>query len=139
MQHDEHWTAGYVGIPFIVKGRSLKGLDCWGLVQRVLVEQFMTYVPSLDGAYTEISFQGNAQLIEEQLATCHYQKTDNPIEGDIVVLEYAGVPYHVGIYCTISGTPMVLHTDPFGRGTSRLSRISDPTISTHVEGYYRVV
>lgn len=30
-----HWSVPFVGIPYLDKGRSLAGVDCWGLVHLV--------------------------------------------------------------------------------------------------------
>ena len=138
MAKEPHWAGDYIGIPFAAKGRTDAGLDCWGLVQRVLMEQFLIFLPSLDGKYTELTAKGNAQVIENAVKELPVERTEIPLEGDIAVLSLAGVPAHVGVYCVVDGTPMILHADPLGRLDSRLSRVSDPTIAARIEGYYHV-
>jgi len=139
MNKEPHWAGDYIGIPFTAKGRSEAGLDCWGLVQKVLMEQFDIFLPSLDGKYSELTAKGNAQVIEDAVKTLPVEKVEIPLEGDIVVMSLAGVPAHVGVYCVIDSTPMVLHSDPLGRLDSRLSRVSDPNIAARIEGYYHVI
>lgn len=139
MSKEPHWAGDYVGIPFVAKGRSEKGLDCWGLVQKVQMEQFGIFLPSLDGKYSELTVEGNSRVIASAVRELPVEKTENPLEGDIAILSLGGYPAHVGVYCVIEGTPMILHADPLGRCDSRLSRVSDPSIAARIEGYYHVI
>ena len=41
-----YWAGHYIGLPFLEHGRSIRGLDCWGLVRLVLHEQFDVCLPS---------------------------------------------------------------------------------------------
>lgn len=43
------WASRYVGAPFLDMGRSLNGLDCWGLVRLVLAERAGLDLPFYDG------------------------------------------------------------------------------------------
>lgn len=129
----------YVGIPFVEHGRSDDGLDCWGLVQKVQMEQFSTFLPSFDGHYTKITKESSNEILTEALSSLPIEKTEAPAEGDIVLMKMAGIPAHVGVYCVVDGVPMVLHEDPIGRSFSRLSRITDPVIAPRIEGYYHVI
>lgn len=134
-----HWAGGYLGIPFVPHGRTEDGLDCWGLVQKILMEQFEIFLPSLDNTYHELSIKSNAVAVSEAILTLPLVLTETPIEGDIVLLTLTGIPAHVGVYCIVDKIPMVLHADPLGRCGSRLSRISDPNIASRIEGYYHVI
>jgi cell wall-associated NlpC family hydrolase len=46
---DRLWWAPYIGIPFVDKGRTWDGCDCYGLARLVLGEQLGIWMPS----YTE--------------------------------------------------------------------------------------
>lgn len=135
---NSHWSEGYVGVPFIPHGRTMKGTDCWGLVRIVLMEQFGTFLPSFDKSYHELTPENNFKAITEAKMELPISPTSDPQEGDIVLMKHLGVSSHVGVYCVIGMTPMVLHSDPIGRGSSRLSRLTDHSIAPRVEGFYRV-
>lgn len=47
------WAREYIGIPFVDKGRTREGCDCWGLNRLIWGEQFSFWVPSFLGAYEE--------------------------------------------------------------------------------------
>ena len=47
-----HWSAPFVGIPYLDKGRSLAGVDCWGLVHLVFTRHLgMADFPSYADRY----------------------------------------------------------------------------------------
>ena len=41
----------YVGVPWLDRGRTIRGADCWGLVRLVLAGRFGVEVPSYLGDY----------------------------------------------------------------------------------------
>lgn len=47
------WVNRYIGIPFLENGRSMKGIDCWGLVWLILKEEAGIEVPSFNEMYSE--------------------------------------------------------------------------------------
>ena len=47
------WAREYIGIPFLDKGRTREGCDCWGLNRLIWSEQFSVRVPSFLDAYEE--------------------------------------------------------------------------------------
>ena len=46
------WCAKYIGIPYSDRGRGDDAVDCWGLAQRVLREQFGVIVPDYAEYYS---------------------------------------------------------------------------------------
>lgn len=46
-----NWVERYINLPFVDSGRSMKGVDCWGLVQLVYEKELGIELPS----YAEIS------------------------------------------------------------------------------------
>lgn len=45
------WWGEYIGLPFLDRGRTRDGLDCWGLVRLVYWEQRGLILPDLGGEY----------------------------------------------------------------------------------------
>lgn len=45
------WWGEYVNLPFLDRGRTRDGLDCWGLVRLVYREQRGIALPDLGGEY----------------------------------------------------------------------------------------
>lgn len=119
---------GYIGIPYVDKGRKLDGADCWGLVRIVHMQEAGIEIPS----YGDISEKDLLRVVREMKAGLEsdiwVDVADRPRAAmDVVVMtkldEVASFPYHVGIM--MSPTRM-LHT--VRAAASHMSRLSDPTI-----------
>lgn len=96
------WVAQYIGIPFVSKGRTAAGCDCWGLVRLVLAEQFGVLVPSYDETYTDANKPTAAHAVGT-LRGIDFVELPYAEPGAAVVLRVKGLPWHVGImvsqYC----------------------------------------
>lgn len=91
------WADEYVGLPFELGGRTREGLDCWGLVRLVLVEQTGILYPSYR--------QDDAQMIVEHANK--YRTVKEPKVLDVAILlteiqdkdnQWIFAPVHVGIF-----------------------------------------
>jgi cell wall-associated NlpC family hydrolase len=129
------WTNEYVGIPFLVRGRTHEGCDCWGLVRLVEAERFECFLPSLCDEYVSLEREQSASIVHEHLNELPLDRVTLPIPGDMVLLNLFGSPCHVGVYI---GDGLVLHSDPMGQDTSRIDRITSAHIAPRIEGFYRV-
>lgn len=86
----------YVGIPYLNRGRSREGVDCWGLVQLWYREQLGVEVPDYLWAYTNAhDFESVENAINENKKT--WRRVDEADYGDVLVFRIKGVPIHVGI------------------------------------------
>ena len=88
----------YIGIPFKSKGRTREGLDCWGLIRLLYLEQFQIELPSYVDDYLSASdFKTAGKLIEDNLH--RWIKIDPSIRtlGDVIVLRIYGQPIHMGM------------------------------------------
>lgn len=101
-QTKEHWALKYIGIPFKEHGRALDGLDCWGLVRVVYLEQYEISLPTYTEDYDDIAAR-------EHLANLYQQEANNPKnhwvqieqgqerEGDVLLMPLAGLKTHVAV------------------------------------------
>lgn len=139
VQAQPHWSAKYVGIPYLDNGRSsLKGLDCWGLIRLVFLDERNIELPS----YGEISTSELlrvARMIQANIQNDSGIVTDENMPwvriAERTPLQPFDVAYmtgtfrevevnnakqahcaevHVGVVTeiTASGEPLILHTLP---------------------------
>ncbi|MGN6234990.1 C40 family peptidase [Dyella sp.] len=126
------WAAAYIGVPYVDKGRSATGVDCWGLAVRVYREVFHRELPDCSTAYANgEDWSGIAAEIERVRGT-GWCRTEQPHMGDIVVLAIAGRPWHCGV---MLNSLAFLHASP---GDSVVwDRLDNPRWSRRIEGIYR--
>lgn len=124
-----------IGVPFIEKGRSFSGWDCWGLVFVAHKECFGISVPTYTDSYIAAKPSGDlARLIsaerdgEQWIEIC----PGDVVAGDVVLLRVAGRPVHVGL--SISGKTM-LHVEA-GIDTC-LEKFDGPLWANRVIGFWR--
>lgn len=92
------WANKYVGIPFAERGRDrATGVDCWGLVRLVYAGELQVALPEWL-AYKSTKDPEVSKLIE--LGKGDFVEVQEPQDFDIVVLNVANIPRHVGIVCT---------------------------------------
>lgn len=97
-----HWTTEYLEIPFKVHGRDETGLDCWGLVYLIYLEQFGIELPLLGNDYIDLQDKNCIRNLCER-------EVDNPDigwlsilpgqeqYGDVFLLPLAGIRIHVAV------------------------------------------
>ena len=125
-----HWTEKYIGQPYKV------GLaDCARLIAKVRRDEFDMPVPAdveVDRAASRLGRAGQmSDLVSE-----YGQRTENPFDGDAVLMLCRGRPSHIGVYCEINGEPAVLHAME-NAGMVVLHRIRElDRLFLKVEGYY---
>lgn len=119
----------YLGVPYLHKGRDIKGLDCWGLVIAVYKEVGVG-VLDLDNYSKNWSFEGGNLFIENYYK--EWQKHGSPVFLDVILFSNCkGVPYHAGIY---------LSRGKFIHGSKAgvvISRLDDDKFYSRIEGIYR--
>lgn len=126
----DHWSAQYVGLPYLTGGRDRDGLDCWGLVRLVHAEQFQNDLPSFSGEY-DSPHDGK---IEELIARNRegWGRVDDPQPGDVVVFRVWGGLQHVGV---VTEPGFFLHVRT-GR-TATVERLDGSVWRNRIEGIYR--
>ncbi len=126
-----HWTETYIGRPYI-PGVA----DCARLVCDVRREVFGLPVPPEAEPDRAASVLGRYRQMSEGVAE-YGERTDDPQDGDAVLMRCRGRPSHVGVYALINNEPCVLHAMQ-NAGMVVLHRLRDlPRYRLHVEGCYR--
>lgn len=124
-----HWSDTYVGRQYI-SGE----FDCADLAAAVRREVFAQDI-QLPTERRPGPFGRNAQIADLQAdyADC----TEQPADGDAVLLNVRGRLQHIGVYCLIDGEPWVLHNAMDARQVVR-QRLRDLTMYGYrVGGYYK--
>ncbi|CAI2936032.1 C40 family peptidase [Aminobacter niigataensis] len=85
------WLNRYVGIPFVSRGRSRAGLDCWGLVRLIYAQELGIELPSYGeiAAHDLISVSREVTSGKDGEAWGEVDRRDlRPF--DVVVMRYHG-------------------------------------------------
>lgn len=91
------WWNDYLTIPFVEKGRSRAGADCWGLVRMVYRDILSVDLPDYLGIYeTTLDADEIADCIKSE-SSAHWKKVTEEKEFDVIILRMRGLPMHVGI------------------------------------------
>ena len=127
-------TTKYIFIPFVNKGRTLEGCDCWGLVRLIYENEFDINLPHFSEVYSN-SAEGKkvAIALREGKEVIKYKQKELPEYGDIIIFNILGNPCHVGVYV---GKNRVLHV--LNKSDSVIERLTSYRLKGRVEGYYEI-
>lgn len=93
-----HWTAPYVGIPSLDRGRTVSGVDCYGLVWLVFREVLLIDLPSYDSDYPSAS---STETIGGLIAGARTEQTwceqSEARPFDVLVFRRGRIDCHVGL------------------------------------------
>lgn len=95
-----HWSADYIGLPWLARGADRDGLDCWGLCRVVYRERLGIELESYsDGYVTAFERAEIAALIAGARDRAPWREIalGQEREFDIVLFRCAGLATHVGI------------------------------------------
>lgn len=124
-----HWTQQYVGLPY-----EAGACDCASLTERVQREQFnrALCLPSARAG----NHRGWSRQIKRHRDD-YAQPTDNPIEGDLVLMFGRGYLNHIGTLVVIEAERYVLHAMFAARQVCmhKLSQLDD--VGLKLEGLYQ--
>lgn len=125
------WVSKYIGIPYLSKGRSTSGFDCYGLVREVYIAQLGITLPDFLDDYEDADEQIEAANALKR-GMVEFAEVNEPEPMDLIVLRIMGEPWHVGLYL---GTGKMLHTM---RGhASVIEKINHIKWRNRIEGFYR--
>ena len=123
-----HWSEKYVGKPYVVGE-----YDCAELAMEVARDEFGLNVELL----TERAIGLRAQT--EQISACQAdfaERTDDPQDGDPVLMKSRGRFSHIGVLAVIDGERWILHAMQ-NAGMVCLHRERNlKNINLEIEGYY---
>jgi len=126
-----HWSENYIGKPY-----SLGDADCAALVAEVKEKEFGGDIPEFVRSMRENTRLKRVEQLES-LAREAVIPTNDPQEGDVVLMMCRGRPSHVGVFCIVDGEKCILHAMENAKMTVR-HRIRDlPRFFLQVEGYYK--
>lgn len=95
-----HWSAFFVGIPWLPKGRSMAGCDCWGLVWTVQTFEFGRALPSYAEDYISPDEAREVTALigrEKHLQANWKPAVGAPMDGDILIFDRPGGMPHAGV------------------------------------------
>ena len=123
----KHWSEKYVGI-------SYKENDCAELALKVQKNEFSKNI-DLPG-HREKGLRNLSNQIQN-LQGDYAEPTEQPSEGDAVLMKSRGQLNHIGIYCFINNEAFVLHAMR-NAGCVCLHRLRDlENIGLSIEGFYQ--
>lgn len=123
----------FVGIPYLDRGRSLVGLDCWGLVVMLFRELRGIELPSYSESYvTAADRAAIARLIAGEIEPWAEIEAGSEQIFDVVLMREGRYPRHVGI---VTEPGQLLHV--LEGQTSRIERYRSGAFMHRVAGFYR--
>lgn len=128
------WVSDIIGVPFLDRGRTPDGWDCWGLVRWCINKERDILLPSYDNLYDSASADclNISSAIKEH--STQWEKVEKGREriGDAILIRMKNLPIHVG-YILAPGT--FLHVDKV-HGTVK-EKYTAPKWEKRVLGFYR--
>lgn len=123
-----------IGIPYLDRGRTVAGCDCWGLAMLYHAERGVTLPDFADAYESAEQSQSVASVVAAHRADAGWLEVSPQdwAPGDLLLMRMHGHPCHVGVFV---GGGMFLHTL---RGhNSALQRLSDVRYRSRIVGAWR--
>lgn len=132
------WAARYIGLPYLDKGRTRTGCDCWGGVRMVLAEVFGLALPDYADAYTAADDSRSVASAVRAGLECGWRMVAQPRAGDLLILKIGGRPWHCAVMVTAERFLHWLPPSPRGvQSFSCIERLDSPRWARRIEGFYR--
>lgn len=121
------WARDYVGIPYLSKGSSFMGADCYGLFRLIKAMQENVKIPE----YEYDSAEDMESIETAMIARLTWTKHEKPAEGMLVIINIAGQPVHCGYVLDENN---MLHS--LKGHNSAIERFTSKKWKDRVEGFY---
>lgn len=124
----------FVGIPWKAHGRTMAGVDCYGLVRLFIESVTGVVLPDFD--YDADTVRAREVVATHIIFAGRFQEVKEFRTLDIALLNYFGCASHVGVYL---GSNLLLHSSSCtGTVISALTDIAGlRTMKDRIEGWYR--
>lgn len=122
----------YIGLPYQENGRTLEGVDCWGLARLLYKQELNIELPDYSDLYTGSWDEQVTKLINAHKDTWKQVAEGKP--GDLCLFNIYGEPAHVGVYI---GENKFLHSRE--RMDVAVESLTSPVWSKRFAGFYEYV
>lgn len=118
----------YLRVPYVDGGRTMGGLDCWGLALRIRADLGLPELPD-----DPLATRGNGKAIAEQFRSISESLArGEPVPGALAAVFKGSLFVHVGVVVQADGRLWVMETNPDVGFMMR--RVSD-----FIAAYYKVI
>jgi hypothetical protein len=93
---DLSWLNRYIGSPYVYGGRTIDGMDCYGLLVLIFKERYSIDLPDWFG--DEIDLKGRSGQIADVVCSGRWTEMEDPDDGDIAVCFRTKLAFHIGLY-----------------------------------------
>ncbi len=95
---NESWHNQFMSIPFVERGRTRQGADCWGLVCIIYKEILNIELPLLDDYANTLDRKTLPHIIEKESLRSWVKVEQGEEQAyDVAIFRTGGVPMHIGV------------------------------------------
>jgi cell wall-associated NlpC family hydrolase len=87
----------YIGLPYVFKGESFKGVDCYGLCRLFYRFEFEEELPDYGHLYTDGDGEAIGLAVLNNRAKGRWVMGPDPVPYSIATFRVKGLPIHCGI------------------------------------------
>lgn len=103
---NEDWWNKYMRIPFVEKGRTEQGADCYGLGRLIYERELGIILPSYDDLYENTIHKSTVSKTINDVKAANFKTVETPKPFDFIILRFCGLPMHLGI---VTNTNYMIH------------------------------
>ncbi|NCM96157.1 MAG: C40 family peptidase [Rhodobacterales bacterium] len=92
-----NWASRYVGIPFLDRGRTRAGCDCWGLARLIYSDELSIELPSYAEAYASAGETAELAALIDVERRGPWTPVDQIAAFDLLLFRRGAHQSHIGI------------------------------------------